>query len=219
MPRELQEVETTATNLDPGRPGSAMIGTPSSAKICQGRDRRSFTFIQKMDNISGRADIGAIALCMVMQPLGSMRTLTTILCALGGSPASDIASVLHSYVTFLGINIHTPRMAAWITEGLKHVLLHVILVCADRNSGATYHKLLRLIERNTELIARVESALLGVDDLARSSRLAKLPEWKYFVVVAEEHISILKGLNAVMIWTLVYIGWPGDKPELIIETF
>ncbi|KAJ7910315.1 hypothetical protein B0H13DRAFT_2329434 [Mycena leptocephala] len=42
----------------------------------------------------------------------------------------------------------------------------------------------------------MESALLGVDDLAGSSRFAKLPEWKYFVVVSEERISILKGLNA-----------------------
>ncbi|KAJ7918861.1 hypothetical protein B0H13DRAFT_1869020 [Mycena leptocephala] len=42
----------------------------------------------------------------------------------------------------------------------------------------------------------MESALLGVDDLARSSRFAKLSEWKYFVVVSEERISILKGLNA-----------------------
>jgi hypothetical protein len=46
------------------------------------------------------------------------------------------------------------------------------------------------------VVAQMESALLGVDDLARSSRFAKLSEWKYFVVVSEERISILKGLNA-----------------------
>ncbi|KAJ6523717.1 hypothetical protein B0H19DRAFT_1276807 [Mycena capillaripes] len=161
----------------------------------------SFTFIQKMDNISGRADIGATALFAAMQPLGLMRTITTILCAMGDSPASD--TVLHGYVTFLGITIHTPRMAVWIAEGLKHGLLRAILICADRNSGATSHRLLRELLNETltpsliyhTVVARMESALLGVNDLARSSRFAKLPEWNNFVVVAEERISLLKALD------------------------
>jgi hypothetical protein len=105
--------------------------------------RASFTFIQKMYNISRRANIGATALCAAMQPLGLMRTITTILCTLGDSPASDIDTVLHNYIKFLGIIIHTPRMAVWIAEGLKHGLLRAILVCADRNSGGTSHTLLR----------------------------------------------------------------------------
>jgi hypothetical protein len=165
----------------------------------------SFTFIQKMYNISRRANIGATALCAAMQPLGVMRTITTILCTLGDSPASDIDTVLHNYVKFLGIIIHTPRMAVWIAEGLKHGLLRAILVCADRNSGGTSHTLLRDLLNETlnpsliydTVVAQMESALLGVNDLTRTSRFAKLPEWHNFVLVAEELISILKGLNAI----------------------
>ncbi|KAJ7925605.1 hypothetical protein B0H13DRAFT_2314400 [Mycena leptocephala] len=166
--------------------------------------RASFTFVQKMYNISRRANIGATALCAAMQPLGLMRTITTILCTPGDSPASDIDTVLHNYVKFLGIIIHMPRMAVWIAEGLKHGLLRAILVCADRNSGGASHTLLRDLLNETlnpsliyhTVVARMESVLLGVNDLARTSRFAKLPEWHNFVLVAEELISILKGLNA-----------------------
>ncbi|KAJ6587632.1 hypothetical protein DFH09DRAFT_1427884 [Mycena vulgaris] len=184
-----------------------LVSTPRTVLSRQEVDyvHAAFTFIKNTNNISGREDIGAHALCAAMRPQGFVRATTTIICALSTSTVTGVESVLQSLITFLGINIHTPRMALWIGQAFKYGLLRAMLLSGDRNPGAAYHSLWTSLLSETitpaliyhAVVARVEAALADVGDLARTSRFAKRPEWRDFIALAEERLPILKSLDAV----------------------
>ncbi|KAJ7653971.1 hypothetical protein DFH06DRAFT_1203372 [Mycena polygramma] len=150
----------------------------------------------------------------VLKPLGAVgatlashaivRSLTTLLCVLGGSTSSMAASALVKCFKILGsILMAYPGNIQWLLEALESRLLRALVICSGGANAARVHKFLeffivivippRLVYPG--VLAALDVGLNDVGGLVTTDTFKRSPiyaRWNQFSGLAEDRIKVLK---------------------------